>query len=257
MTAPLSDLQRRFAAWLADPQGAPARVGVYRNTTRANYRNALGATYPVVRELVGAPFFNAAVDAFVAAHPATGGDLNVYGAQLAEFLAAYPHARELPYLPDVARLEWALDEAQRAHEPRGSPQEVLAALAGEDAGTRAFTLDPSCRLVHSAYPVMRIWQVHQAGAEGEQRVDLAAGGDRLLVRREAGVPVIARLASGDYAWLATLALGHSLAAALEAALDADATFDLGAALGQHIADGTIMAVGPTTGPLVVAAGDIA
>lgn len=245
MTASLPELTRRFAAWLDDPDGAPERVAVYRNTVRANYRNALGATYRVVRELVGAPFFNAAVDAFVRAHPSTGGDLNVYGAQFADFLAAYPHARELPYLPDVARLEWALDEAQRAEDASGTPAQVLqalGALAGEAVARQRFDLDPSCRFVRSGYPVMRIWQVHQGSHEGDMGVDLGAGGDLVLVRREGEVPVIVRLPPGEFACLQALAQGADLAGALAMALAEDATFDLGTALRTRIADGTIMSL---------------
>jgi hypothetical protein len=88
------------------------RIAIYRRTVFANYRNALAATYPVVKRLVGAPFFNTAVDSYVHAHPSASGDLNVYGDAFGDFLAAYPHAANLPYLPDVARLEWAIDEAE-------------------------------------------------------------------------------------------------------------------------------------------------
>ncbi|MCC6194058.1 MAG: putative DNA-binding domain-containing protein, partial [Burkholderiales bacterium] len=203
MHASLPELQRRFAAWLAGAEGAPERIAVYRNTVTANYRNALGATYRVVRELVGAPFFNTAVDAFVRAHPSAGGDLNVYGGEFAAFLAAYPHARGLPYLPDVARLEWALDEALRAADPQGSPAGVVAALGAlgtDEVARQRFTLDPSCRLLRSDYPVMRIWQAHQAGQE-DLTVAFDAGGDHLLVRREGDAPVIVRLPVGEFAWL--------------------------------------------------------
>src|SRR6185295_14130937 len=122
------------------------RIAVYRHTMLTNYRNALGATYPVVRELTGMPFFNAAVDAFVLAHPATGGDLNVYGAAFPVFLATYPDAPQLPYLPDVARLEWAMDEAHRAADSEGDAQRTLATLAAipaDEVALRRFMLDPS------------------------------------------------------------------------------------------------------------------
>src|SRR5262245_44301191 len=107
MSVSLHELQRRFAASLVDTDTDPP-TAVYRNTVAANYRNHLGATYAVVRELTGTAFFNAAVDAFTISNPSTGGDLNVYGKEFADFLATYPYARDLPYLPDVARLEWAL-----------------------------------------------------------------------------------------------------------------------------------------------------
>ena len=239
MTPSLPELQRRFAAALLDGR-AEGGLAVYRHTVLANYRNALAATFPVVRELTGEPFFNAAVDAFVRAHPSAGGDLNVYGDRFAEFLAGYGHAKDLPYLPDVARLEWALDEAARAADSTGTPARLLAALAAvaPAAVVRVrFALDASCRLLHSAHPVMRIWQAHQDGTV--DTVDLNAGPDRLLVRREGSAPVIERLAPADFAFLAALASGSDLAAALEAAVEVDADFELGAALPAHIASGVL------------------
>ena len=85
----LRDLQQQFAdALFAGAGAAPAfavggaddaapRLAIYRRAIFANYRNALRATYPVVERLVGAPFFAAAVDAYVRAHPSCCGDLNV------------------------------------------------------------------------------------------------------------------------------------------------------------------------------------
>jgi hypothetical protein len=137
----LRELQRDFAATASRGRRRPRRrsprfrtrraverMCVYRRALFANYRNALAATYPVVKRLVGAPFFDAAVDAFVDAHPATSGDLNLYGDTFGAFLSVYPPAASLPYLGDVAALEWAQDEANRAADYASSPQEVLADL---------------------------------------------------------------------------------------------------------------------------------
>lgn len=243
MTPSLPELQRRFAGALLDDAGADPRIGVYRNTVFANYRNALTDTYRVVRELTGAHFFNAAVDAFVGACPSTGGDLNVYGSEFAHFLASYPHRREIAYLPDVARLEWALDEAYRATDPSGSPESTLAALAavpGHEVARQRFVLDPSCRLLHSPHPIFRIWQVHQAAYAGDGSVDWGSGADYLLIRREGEMPSIERVQPGDHAWLSSLATGADLSVAIEAALALDATFDLGTALRAYIGSGTLM-----------------
>jgi hypothetical protein len=239
VSASLPDLQRRFAASLLDGPAEP-RTSVYAHTIRANYRNALAATYPVVRELTGPAFFNAAVDEFTIEHPSTGGDLNVYGGAFAGFLAAYPHARDLPYLPDVARLEWAIDEATRAEDSTAMAEAMLAELArmpADDMTRQRFVLDPSCRLVSSPFPVMRIWQVHQTA--GERRVDLDAGPDHLVVRREGHVPAIARVPPAEYAFLGSLLDGKDLASALDAAFTIDGEFDLALALRTYVADGTI------------------
>ena len=221
-----------------------AGVAVYRANGRANYRNALAASYPVVRRLAGAPFFNAAADAFVAAHPPVSGDLNVYGERFAGFLEAYPPAAQLTYLPDVARLEWAIDEANRAADAPRVPDAVLAALsvvASERLPRLRLRLDVSCRLVASAYPILRIWRANQPDRAGDERIDLGDGGVALLVRRDAAGVAIESLAAGERAWLAALAQDATLGTAIDAALAADAAFDLGATLRRHIAAGTIVA----------------
>jgi hypothetical protein len=221
---------------------AAPRVSVYRNNVFSNYRNALGATYPVVCRLVGKAFFDAAADAFVRARPSTSGDLNIYGGDLGDFLASYPYAADLPYLAEVARLEWVIDEAQRAAKRERTSYEVLAALAAIPAEllpSITIGLDPSCGLVVSSLPLLHIWRVNQPDFAGDERVDLGEGADRLLVRRDADTVGIERIDPGTFAFLQALASGQTLALALEAAQAADAAFDLGAALRRHVGAGTL------------------
>ena len=252
----LRETQRRFVDAVLAPDasidfvaGSPPvardRMAIYRRTIFANYHKALSASYPVVKRLTGAPFFHAAVEAFVAAHPSCSGDLNIYGEALDEFLTTYPAAADLPYLADVARLEWAIDEAHRAAEGTCTPETVLAALAVAPPArlpALRLRLEPSCRLVASPFPILRIWRTNQSGYSGDDRIMLDEGGDALLIRRAGNGISLERLAAGDHAWLAALATGATLGAAIEAAQNADATFDLGVALREQIAAGTIIAV---------------
>ena len=253
----LRELQQDFADALAGPQhpvpafaptpggGATERFAIYRRAVRANYFNALSATYPVVRRLVGTPFFRAAVDVYVRAHPSRCGDLNVYGGAFGAFLAHYAPAVDLAYLPDVARLEWAIDEAQRATDTARAPDLVLAALSRAPAerlpGLR-LRLAPSCRLVGSDYPVLRIWKVNQPDHDGGERVGLDESADRLLVRRDAHGATLERLSADEFAWLSALQAGATLAVAIEAAQGVDASFDLGDALHAHIGSGTLSSI---------------
>ena len=253
----LRELQQEFAAAVLAGDGVPPpfatvpaergaeRLAIYRRAVFANYRNALGATYPVVKKLVGEPFFHAAVDAFVLAHPSVSGDLNVYGGAFGSYLAGYGPAAALPYLPDVARLEWAMDEANRAADDDVSPDAVLAAFAAiapERLPALRLRLAAACRLVVSKFPILRIWQVNQCGAKQDERVSLDEGGVAVLIRRDAHGVSLARIGAGEHAWLAALAVGATLGAAIDAAQDADATFDLGSTLRERIADATIAEV---------------
>ena len=252
----LREIQQRFADAVLSSAIAPDfvagspplagnRIAIYRRTILANYRKALAASYPVVKRLTGATFFEAAVDAFVRTQPSQSGDLNVYGADFGEFLAGYPPASHLAYLGDVSRLEWSIDEAQRASDAPCVPEAVLAALATvtpERLPSLRLALHPSCRLLASPYPILRIWRTNQPDYAGDDRVMLDEGADTLLVHRGADGVSIERIVPGTHAWLAALQRDAMLGASIESAQDADATFDFGGALREHIAAGTIIAV---------------
>jgi len=219
---------------------AAARIAIYRNNVLGNYRKALGATYPVVRRLVGTPSFNTLVDAFVRAYPSRHGDVNRYGGELSRFLAAYAPARELAYLPDVARLEWAIDQANIAADAAPLDLEALARVPDEARGELRFGLHPSAALVASRHPIFRIWQVNQPEPHGDEAVDLTADGDRLLVLRSTQGTTIERLGRGEHALLAALGCGANLSDAADIAAAAEPAFDLAHHLKHHVAAQTIV-----------------
>lgn len=246
MACSLLESQRGFAAaLLADEEPADRGLAVYRATVRTNWRRALAATYEVVKRIVGEPFFHAAADAYAMRHPSREGDLNGYGDRFGDFLERYDPARGLAYLPDVARLEWALDECLRAAPSPHAPAAVLADLGrvmAEDLVRSGFVLAPSCRLVLSGHPVLAVWRVHQADHRGPLAVDWESGGDRVLVRRDEAGASLESLPPAEAAFLAALAAGESLGEALAKAVSEDGAFDVGATLGRRIADGTLAGI---------------
>jgi len=231
----------------AEPSPA-VRLGIYRDNVLGNYRKVMAATYPVVHRLVGSALFRAAIEAFVRAHPSTRGDVNRYGGELARFLAAYPAARELAYLPDLARLEWAIDQANIAADAAALDLATLAAVPEEALAELRLVLHPSARLVASAYPILHIWKVNQPDHAGEDRVDLGEGGDILLVARDTDGVTIERLTPGAHAFLLALARNLKLGEALERALATETSFDLSATLKALVAAQIIVTFRAPTSP---------
>jgi hypothetical protein len=92
----------------------PERLDIYRNTIEGVLTGALRLTFPAVDRLVGAAFFDALALAFARRHPPSAGCLDDWGGELAHFLEEFPPAATVPYLADVARLEWAVFRAARA-----------------------------------------------------------------------------------------------------------------------------------------------
>lgn len=212
----LARMQRDFLAEVFG-EGVPARAGLatYRSNMLANLHAALASTYPVMRRLVGAAFFREAAARFARAHPSTSGDLSLYGADFAAFLADYPFARELPYLPDVARLEWACHESFHAGEAPALDAVALAAVARERQGEIRFRLHPAVRLVASVHPVMSIWEANQPERDGTPEV--CTGAEHVIVRREELTVRLGRVAPAEWRFVAALARGETLEAAVDAA----------------------------------------
>ncbi len=225
----LGDDDRAAARRVAGDGLAPsARLAVYRHHVVASLTAALQATFPVVVRLVDARFFAYAADRYVRAEPPAGPCLFEYGATFPDFLAAFPPSRGLVYLPDVARLEWAMNAALHAPDAPPLTAGALRALPPDAHARLAPGLHPSVTLLESPWPVDRIWHANQPGAEPDARVDLDAGGVRLQIWRLGDEVVFRALTPAALAFRRALARERALAAAAAAALDADPAADLAA-----------------------------
>ncbi len=98
-------LAQIHAARLSD--GSPG-LAVYRANAQASARRALEAAYPVISQLIGEENFAYLARDFWQAHPPIRGDLAQWGEPLAAYMAQAPQLTGLAFLPDVARIEWAL-----------------------------------------------------------------------------------------------------------------------------------------------------
>ncbi len=243
--ADLGTLQHAFAAAIAardvrdadvsalegPPERVRARLGLYRGNVQANATKALANAYPVVAQLVGDDFFGGLARAYAARTPSTSGDLNEYGEAFAAFVGAFEPARELPYLADVAHLEWRVHRAHYAADAAPIDVGKVAALAPERAGDVRLALHPACAIVESRWPLARLWAIHQPGYDGAVEVDWDDGGAVLVARPQWRVGV-RPLDAARAAFLGACADGATLSDALVRALAIDAAFDLGARLAE-------------------------
>jgi hypothetical protein len=202
-----------------------ARLAIYRHHVFTSLTAALAATYPVVQRLVGDGFFRYAAHEFIRDHPPAGPCLFEYGGAFAAFLAGFAPCRSLAYLPDVARLEWALNAAMVADDVVPLDLAALAEIPPGDVERITFELDPSLALVISPWPVDTIWRADQAGADPTATVDLDEGGVRLEVRRLGDDVVFRRLAPATAAFRRALLDGRPLGDAVTAAAAEDPGFD--------------------------------
>ncbi len=207
----------------ADGLAPRDRIDIYRNTANAVLVAALRLSYPAVQALVGAEFFEGAARLFIEASPPRGAWLDAYGEDFPEFLARLPEAAALGYLPDVARLEWAVNTV--LHAPDATPVDLQRLAQADIAvdGEICFVPHPAVRLLHAAYPVDAIWRsVLMRDDRALERIDPAAGPAWLLVCRTPDGISVDRLDAWHGRFTAALLDGEPLHAALGAAPPADA-----------------------------------
>ena len=233
----LRETQEEFAAALlgGGAHRFDSRLQVYRNNVFVSLLQALADVYPVLVRLVGRDYFDQAARRFVRQHPSRSGNLHDFGSELPGFLAGLPEAASLPYLSDVAALEWAWHEAFHAGDAPALDAARLAALPESAVASLRFRLHPAARLVASPYPVLAIWEANVEGAPEGGEIRLDAGPDRLLVMRRELERVIERLTPGEFGLLYALASGESLADACGAAAAAEPGIDLQAAMARFVA----------------------
>jgi hypothetical protein len=210
------------------------RLDIYRNTFASALTTALRLTYPAVRRLVGPEFFEAAAQIFIHERPPSRAYLDDYGAEFPEFLAGFRPAAALAYLPDVARLEWAVSRA--LHAPDRAPFDLarLAAVEATDQACVRLVPHPSVSLIGALWPVDQIWRsVLEQDDTALAAIDLASGPIWLTVHRSANGPEVVRVEEAEWRFTRNLCSGQPLASALETA----DTLDAFTVLANHLAAG--------------------
>lgn len=200
-----------------------ARIAIYRNTTTATLVRALRLSYPAVRSLVGPEFFEGSARLFIEQNPPLCAHLDSYGAAFPDFLAQMPQAASLAYLPDTARLEWAVNDVLHAPDTKPLDLARLAQLEQEEMEAVRFRPSPSVRLLRSTFPVDAIWRAVLTGDDSVLAgIDLATDPVWLYVRRTVSGVDVERIAEWQWRFTAALLSGCPLHLALVEAPDADA-----------------------------------
>jgi len=220
-------------------------IAIYRNARLAILRNTLAGAYPVCRALVGEDCFDALVRDTLAVQASTSPNLHRYGNALPGSIAQSPLAHSVPYLADVARLEWCVHWAHYA--PDAHVEAANATLFAQPADTLRAGLVEGAQWVVSPWPVVSIWRAHQPGATiALNEIDLGAGEAAVIAVHGHRVAVL-DLDAPTATFLAACDATPSLQAALETTLAERPDFDLTACLSDLYRSGLLaLSACPTT-----------
>lgn len=243
-----------LAAALLDPaRPAPdfaadgARFSVYRNNVVVGLVGALADTYPAVLALTGKEFFQAAAREFVRECPPRSPVLIDYGGAFPGWLAAFPPAAGVPYLGDVARLEWAWSRAYNAADVVPLGAEKLLELVPHLRAEARLVLHPSATVVVSRHPIVSLW-AESTGRAQRSRLDLRTPETALVVRPRETVEV-RRVDMASAMFLTSLGRGETLGAAVERATMCDG-FNLAGAIVELFTKSLVVGVAHVEPPAI-------
>jgi Putative DNA-binding domain len=219
----------------------------YRANAQALSASALQASYPVLEQLIGAENFRLLAYDFWQAWPPERGDLAQWGGLLAVYLPQVPQLQMLlqehPYLPDVAKVEWALHVAATAADGALNAASFQLLTAHEPAQL-CLVLSPGCDLLCSAYPVVALMQLHDARASEKHAQARQAIADGLpqtaLVWRQGLRPMIGLVDAASAALIEAVLQGQPLSAALDRAFALASDFDFSAWLATQVQSGLLL-----------------
>ena len=197
---------------------AAARLQIYQHNVNANFSGALAGLFPVVKQIVGDAFFQELVRCYVRDVPSRSGDLNQFGEEFSSYIATYSYAADLPYLSDVARLEWCWHMSFHAADSITIDATAFQAIAEEKWPALKFSLSAPVKLLMSPFPLLQIWLAHQDDFDNSWQIDWSAVTTYFLLSRVDGEVVIRELQYAQYAFLKALPFNSSLQNSVDAAV---------------------------------------
>lgn len=226
--------------------GANKRLKVHRRHYETSLVTALFEKFPATVWLIGSPLFTEAAIRYIRQYPPQRPCIAEYGEEFPAFLAACATSsstgnRSLPYVGDFAALEWFIGKTAIAVDQPALPVEALSSIAGRELPNAALALQSALYYFHGSWPVDDLITLYLTDSAPEQMAFEPADA-RIEVRGARGEFQINRLTPGEFAFRKSLADGHPIGNAADAALEFETSFDTGRALAAVFACRLVTAI---------------
>ena len=211
--------------WIATRGIEPvARLQIYRNAVLATQVDTLETSFPAVRRMLGEDCFDGWATRYAAWNGSHSGNLQNLGHDFAGFLQGQSDLAGLRWLGDLARLEWLRQRTILAAEAPALAMTTLHASLLAADGDPGLRLLPCVHALGSALPVLDVW--HFSQSPDDMALDLHAGPQGALLWREHGQVAMQACSPATATFIAALIDGITVANAMAAAQQVDASVTL-------------------------------
>lgn len=201
---PSNDSKQEFCSTLQNTQGlnTEEQLNIYSQSIYNGLINALIDIYPVCEKLTSEGFFYAMAKQYIIMHPSHSPDLANFGEQFSDFIINYSAADSVPYLADMAKLEWSYHRAFHANDQSLIDLTEFSKYSADQLTQCVFSLAEGYCLFQSLYPVDDIWNMHQN--EEYSNLDLEETPCHFYIYRKAYEIHIDKITSNEYLFLESI-----------------------------------------------------
>lgn len=187
---------------------------VYQGGYGTRVYEALKEVYIAVEHVVGHDYFMNLSLEFAKAYPSTQFNLGQVGMCFDYFLKQHPVSGKLPFVSDLATLEWQINSAFHAFKADGLKPEDLQTVDPEQFGRLSFGFQQWVSVMASAWPVFEVWKARTTPVK-EIDIQIADNPQNVLVYRNDLQVVCETISLPQYRVLKSLLEGVALEEALD------------------------------------------
>lgn len=245
------DVQRRCTdALLASAEPGPLgrllvggadpveRFAIHRRHVQSSLARSIVERFPATVWLAGSDLVATAARAFVRDHPPERPCMAEYGGTFPRYLAGGPAAAELPYLEQVATIDWHLGRLAIAAD---RPAITLAGCDPDRIAGARLRLQSGVAYLQIDWSIDELIAFYLSG-DMPERYTLRRERAFLELRGSRGDVSLRRIDAGTFVFRLELRVGKPLGEAAAAALATDGAFDIGEAAVSLVSDQLITAV---------------
>lgn len=137
------------------------RVQVYADAYFLRLREVLATDFPAVARILGDQRFDQMAREYLREYPSQDPSVRYLGRAMVEFLGTAPNYA--PYLAELARLEWLINEVFDAPDASAIRSEDIRNIPADQWPYLRFTPIPAFALMHAGWPVHELWSGGDVG----------------------------------------------------------------------------------------------
>ncbi|HEY7298736.1 MAG TPA: DNA-binding domain-containing protein [Xanthobacteraceae bacterium] len=222
------------------------RLAIHQRNYETSLVNALLGKFPATGWLVGPGFLSQAAREFIRRRPPRSPCIAQYGEDFPRHLETRPHAERVPYMRELAELEWCVGHAAIATDRPSLAPDALGGLNPDVLCDATLTLQGGVHYLATSWPVDELMKTYLQ-EKAPDTLQLSPGEFRFEIRGSRGAFQINRLDSGEFAFRNGLRSKCTIGAAAELALEADPDFDVGPSFLKAITEGLVVAIRQSEG----------